>query len=573
MKLFSSSKAEDCVFLDETQYCIDSWTFHGVHITWVINIELFVVTTDFNWLNQFCHLLRFLSLASSKKKESTSVPEKRDVWWWGAIRDMRVVKSSIGNCFPLLRLKVEGLCHRLLNLYFIGNSSHDIYFLLIHKGSRFGSFNIEIIEAIPLFAWNTVDFSLLWKTFVFWVKSSNRKHHAFRWEKNKSVTSFCFIHRLYFYYCILFQIFAQGDNKTLIGRSHLCNMGSNHPSTNQNLSLANCYSWVKKRKFIFEFIFQVRLWTYPLNSGIPSIHPPPFLNQFYHKKLKVTFFFNHERVQRQKACLANFDLLIFGIFLNFLLLNTTKWTAINVQQSYKAVVADMNLFVFVFSTLCIEFVSFGLMIFTQISIFIFLQEFFVNQSIFLSLHPRFWLAGRFNFILKSLFRGFCSSKCRYSLFEIAICAWNVCLFHISDHFFFQPFTYFAKLAIHEGSSEFVIASFANFCLERDLMSFLGIIDALDDNIKEFTVLVLAKFSVFDKLFKFLRADKAMGVDLVRIFDDVGALIADFAHLRDAMSAAVFVLALKFDFVGEAFVEIMRTKRCVLHFMDLHIKSI
>ena len=105
------------------------------------------------------------------------------------------------------------------------------------------------------------------------------------------------------------------------------------------------------------------------------------------------------------------------------------------------------------------------------------------------------------------------------------------------------------------------------------MSFLRIIDALDDNIEEFTVLVLAKFPVFDILFKLFRANKAVGVDLVRIFDDVGALVADLAHLRDAMSATGGVLALKFDFVGETFVEIMRTKRCVLHFMDLHIKSI
>ena len=74
---------------------------------------------------------------------------------------MRVVKCSISNYFPFLLLKVKGFSHGLLNLDVACHSSHYIDFLLVDKGSRFGSFNFEIIEAKPLLARNTVDFSLL----------------------------------------------------------------------------------------------------------------------------------------------------------------------------------------------------------------------------------------------------------------------------------------------------------------------------------------------------------------------------------------------------------------------------
>jgi hypothetical protein len=66
------------------------------------------------------------------------------------------------------------------------------------------------------------------------------------------------------------------------------------------------------------------------------------------------------------------------------------------------------------------------------------------------------------------------------------------------------------------------------------MILLVVVEAFDNDVLELSVLVLAKFSVTDILFEFSRAHQAIFDLFVRILDDMGALIAYFAALGDAV---------------------------------------
>lgn len=97
-----------------------------------------------------------------------------------------------------------------------------------------------------------------------------------------------------------------------------------------------------------------------------------------------------------------------------------------------------------------------------------------------------------------------------------------------------------------------------------------IIQAFHDNIQKFWMIVLAKFSIFNILNKLVRADETLLGQLVRIFDYVGAFVAYFATLRDAMNEVRVSLARQFYFVGETFMEVVGAQRWIFHVMPLHI---
>jgi hypothetical protein len=58
--------------------------------------------------------------------------------------------------------------------------------------------------------------------------------------------------------------------------------------------------------------------------------------------------------------------------------------------------------------------------------------------------------------------------------------------------------------------------------------------------------------------------------LKRIFDDVGALVADFAELADFMNGIRFLFTGELDFVSQTFLKVMSTQRNVLSFVVYHI---
>ena len=62
----------------------------------------------------------------------------------------------------------------------------------------------------------------------------------------------------------------------------------------------------------------------------------------------------------------------------------------------------------------------------------------------------------------------------------------------------------------------------------------------------------------------------MRVAVAGVSDDVGAFVADLAHLGDAVGEVGIVVAWKFDLVGETFMEVVGAKRGVLYFVKLHI---
>jgi hypothetical protein len=70
-------------------------------------------------------------------------------------------------------------------------------------------------------------------------------------------------------------------------------------------------------------------------------------------------------------------------------------------------------------------------------------------------------------------------------------------FHISDHLLFLSVAYLTGFAIHESSSQFIIASLANFGGKRDLMGFVGSIQTFNHNLEVLAIFVLAEFAVFD----------------------------------------------------------------------------
>lgn len=155
---------------------------------------------------------------------------------------------------------------------------------------------------------------------------------------------------------------------------------------------------------------------------------------------------------------------------------------------------------------------------------------------------------------------------------MTICTGNVDLFHISNHLVLFPLAHLTGLAVHEGSPELVRAALAYFGPERDLVGsglLLGT-EALDNDFEILGVVVLAEFPVFDILFQLFGADQTVFLMFEGVLDDVGAFVADFATLRDAVRQVLVVEAGQFDLIGETFVEIMPAQRRVLRFMPLHI---
>ena len=144
------------------------------------------------------------------------------------------------------------------------------------------------------------------------------------------------------------------------------------------------------------------------------------------------------------------------------------------------------------------------------------------------------------------------------------------LFHISDNLFFLSFAHFTIFAVHKGSSKFISTPFTYFRAEGNLVSLLLIIEAFDDDIWKFRVIVLAELPIFDVLFKFLWADETVRVSIAGVADDVGAFVANFAHLGDAVGEVGIVVAGKFDLVSETFVKVVGTERGVFDIVPLHI---
>lgn len=183
----------------------------------------------------------------------------------------------------------------------------------------------------------------------------------------------CLLHWTYRYYWVFSQILRQRYYKCLISLLHFWYMISYSTSTHQKLAVTHSYCWVKVWKFLSKFILIVRLWTYSLNSFLPSIHSPSLFNQFQHKQFKIAFIFYHLRKEREKSSLTDLYLFISCSFLSFLLWSTAKRTTIKIQKCYKAIVTDKDRYIFVFSAFCIEFISMRLMILLWICSFIFLE--------------------------------------------------------------------------------------------------------------------------------------------------------------------------------------------------------
>ena len=125
---------------------------------------------------------------------------------------------------------------------------------------------------------------------------------------------------------------------------------------------------------ILKAILFLSFRTYSLYSGLPSVHPSSFFNQFENKQLKIAFILNWQRKERQKSSLTYLDLFIFCNFFSFFFRNTAKRTVINIEKRNHATIANKKGNILVFPTFCIKFVSFGLMIFFAISCFVFFQQ-------------------------------------------------------------------------------------------------------------------------------------------------------------------------------------------------------
>lgn len=153
---------------------------------------------------------------------------------------------------------------------------------------------------------------------------------------------------------------------------------------------------------------------------------------------------------------------------------------------------------------------------------------------------------------------------------MAIGARNVGLFHIADDFVLFALANLAVFTIHKRCANLVAATLANQGPERNLMILLVVVETLHDDVLKLSVLVLAEFPVADVLFEFSRADQAVFDLFVGLLDDVGALVAYFPALGDAVGEVRVVEAGEFDFVGKALVEVVAAQGGILHIMVLHI---
>ena len=82
--------------------------------------------------------------------------------------------------------------------------------------------------------------------------------------------------------------------------------------------------------------------------------------------------------------------------------------------------------------------------------------------------------------------------------------------------------------------------------------------------------MLAHLSLLDIALEFISTNKAVRVVLEGIFDDVGALVTNFTHLRNSMSSVGCVSADQLNLVGQTLMEVMSTEGCILYVLELHI---
>jgi hypothetical protein len=188
--------------------------------------------------------------------------------------------------------------------------------------------------------------------------------------------------------------------------------------------------------------------------------------------------------------LVNLDLL------SFFLRNTTKGTAIDVQQGHQAIVADVDKYIFMLAAFGVQFVPFWLMIFWQVSRFVLFNQFIIQERDADSCYFGLWFTSWLNFVLEDIIGGFSLGQSGDDCFEVAEGAGYVCFFHISYDLLFLPFAYFACFVVHEGSSQFIGASLAYFRAEGNLMCLLIIVQALDDYIRKLGMVVLAQLAIF-----------------------------------------------------------------------------
>lgn len=114
---------------------------------------------------------------------------------------------------------------------------------------------------------------------------------------------------------------------------------------------------------------------------------------------------------------------------------------------------------------------------------------------------------------------------------------------------FSALANLADLAIHEGSPHLIGALLADGAPERDIVVDSGISEALDLHLIELPDLVLAQLAILEILLDGIRADDAVSVPAVGIFDDLRALVADLAELGDLVEERGVLVAGEVDLVG------------------------
>ncbi len=117
-----------------------------------------------------------------------------------------------------------------------------------------------------------------------------------------------------------------------------------------------------------------------------------------------------------------------------------------------------------------------------------------------SLDSRLGFAARFDLILKNILWSFSFSEDRDDCLVVAVRTRDIGFFHISDDFCLLSLTDLTSFAIHEGSSELVTATLANFGPERDFVVLVLIVQTFHDDVKKLGVFVLAELSIFDIFF-------------------------------------------------------------------------
>lgn len=141
--------------------------------------------------------------------------------------------------------------------------------------------------------------------------------------------------------------------------------------------------------------------------------------------------------------------------------------------------------------------------------------------------------------------------------------------HVPDNFVLLPLTDLAGLAVHESGPQLVAAPLADCFFEGNIMRVGGVIETLDVDVLKLPVLMLAELSIGQVLLDGIVADDAGLLVLVRILDDVGALVADLAELADAVGQLGSVAAGELHLVGETLVEIVAAQRTVLVALFTH----